>query len=188
MDLPKNTGGALIIQVSGDSPADKAGIKRGDVIVQFQGKSIEDPRALQREVIRTPIGTSVAILVVRESREQELRTMIAEQPSNLQVAKANHDSEDHGLAGIRVEPVNSHTAQKFGIENSTQGVVVTAVAPGSPADQAGLARGDVIREVNKQNIQSLEDYQVSVDSLKKDEVARLFINRSGIPLFLTIKA
>ena len=179
--------GALVTDVKEGSPADNAGIKRGDVIVQFQGTPIEDPRALQREVIGTPIGSSVAILVVREGKERELRTMIAEHPSTLQVAKLHDGLEEHGLAGIKVEPVNAHTAKMFGIENSSQGVVVTAVAPGSPADQAGLARGDVIREVNKQSIQSLEDYQLSVDSLKKNEVARIFIHRSGVPLFLTIK-
>lgn len=180
--------GALVTDVRPGSPADKAGIKRGDVIVKFQGKSIEDPRGLQKEVIRTLVGTSVSILVVRESREQELTTRIAEQPSNMQIAKANQDSEGQGLAGIKVEPVNSHTVNKFGIESSTEGVVVTAVAPGSPADQAGLARGDVIREVNRQPISSLEDYKQVANSLEKDEMALLFINRSGTPLFLTIKA
>jgi len=180
--------GALVTNVRPGSPAYKAGMKRGDVIVKYQGKSIEDPRALQKEVIRTPVGTSVSILVVRESREQELTTRIAEQPSNMQIAKANQDSEGQGLAGIKVEPVNSHTVRKFGIDSSTEGVVVTAVAPGSPADQAGLARGDVIREVNRQPISSLEDYKQVANSLEKDEMALLFINRSGTPLFLTIKA
>ncbi|UCE64554.1 MAG: PDZ domain-containing protein, partial [Nitrospirota bacterium] len=161
---------------------------RGDVIVKYQGKSIEDPRGLQKEVIQTPVGTSVSILVVRESREQELRTKIAEQPSNMEIAKAEQDSEEQGLAGIKVEPVNSHTAQKFGIDRATEGVVVTAVALGSPAEQAGLARGDVIREVNRQPISSLEDYYQVANSLEEDEMALLFINRLGTPLFLTVKA
>ena len=180
--------GALVTDVRPGSPADKAGLQRGDVIVKYQGQPIEGPRSLQREVIRTPIGTSVTVGIVRESREQELRTKIAVQPSNMQLAKAKRDSEGQGLAGIRVESVNARTMKRFGIDGSTEGVVVTAVAPGSPADQAGLARGDVIREVNKQPISSLDDYNQVSNSLEKDEMALLFINRSGTPLFLTIKA
>ena len=184
-ELAESTG-ALVTDVRPGSPAEKAGIKRGDVIVRYQGKSIEDPRALQREVLRTPIGTSVSIRVVRESHEQELRTTIAEQPSNMQFAKSNQDLEEEGLAGITVEPVNSHTARKYGLDSTTQGVVVAAVAPGSPADQAGLIRGDVIREVNRKPISSVKDYQQAANSLRKDEMALLFINRSGVPLFLTV--
>ena len=180
--------GALVTDVRPGSPADKAGIQRGDVIVKYQGQSVEDPRGLQKEVIQTPVGTSVSILVVRESREQELRTKIAAQPSNKEIAKANPDSEEQGLAGIKVEPVNSHTAQQYGIDRATEGVVVTAVALGSPAEQAGLARGDVIREVNRQPISSLQDYYQVANSLEEDEMALLFINRLGTPLFLTVKA
>ena len=179
--------GALVTNVRPGSPADKAGIQRGDVIVKYQGKIVEDPRGLQREVIQTPVGTSVSILVIRESHEQELRTSIAEKPSNKEIAKAHQDSEKQGLAGIKVEPVNSHTAQKYGIDRDTEGVVVTAVALGSPAEQAGLARGDVIREVNHQPISSLQDYYQAANSLEKEEMALLFINRLGTPLFLTVK-
>ena len=180
--------GALVTDVRPGSPADRAGVKRGDVIVTFQGKSIEDPRALQQAVIRTPVGTSVSILVIRDSREQELMTSIAEHPSSREIAQANHESQGKGLAGIKVEPVNAKTGKMFGIDSSTEGVVVTAVAPGSPADHAGLSRGDVIREVNKQPISSLEDYKQVANSIERDEMALLFINRSGTPLFLTVKA
>ena len=183
----KESMGALVTDVRSGSPAEKAGIKRGDVIVKYQGNPIADPRGLQKEVLRTPIETSVSILVVRNGQEEELHTMIVEQPTNLELAKANPSPEDHGLAGIRVEPVNSRMAQELGVAAKKQGVVVTAVAPGSPADQAGVSRGDVIREVNRHAITSLDDYKLAAESVKEGDVALLFIERSGVPLFVTIK-
>ena len=183
----KESIGALVTDVRHGSPAEKAGIKRGDVIVKYQGNPISDPRGLQKEVLRTPVETSVEILVVRDGQEQELQTMIVEQPGNLELAKADRRTEDHGLAGIRVEPVNSRTAQELGVATKMQGVVVTAVAPGSPADQAGVSRGDVIREVNRHTITSLDDYKHVAKTVKAGDVALLFIERSGVPLFLTVK-
>ena len=183
----KESMGALVTDVRSGSPAEKAGIQRGDVIVKFQGNSISDPRGLQKEVLRTPVETSVSILVVRDGQEQELRTKIVEQPINVELAQADRNTEDHGLAGIRVEPVNSRTARELGVESKVEGVVVTAVAPGSPADRAGVSRGDVIREVNRHTITSLDDYKHVAQSVKEGDVALLFIERSGVPLFLTVK-
>lgn len=179
--------GALVTDVRPGSPADKAGIKRGDVIVSYQGNPVRDPRSLQKEVLQTSVGASVSILVVRDSHEKELRTTIAEQPKDIHVAKANRDSQEHWLSGMSIAPVDSSAARELGVRNTTQGVVVTAVVPGSPADQAGVNPGDVIREVNKQTIHSLRDYEEAVKSLQKNEVALFFIDRAGVPLFLTIK-
>ena len=183
----KESTGALVTDVRPGSPAEMAGIKRGDVIKEYRGNPIPGPRALQKEVLRTPVGTTVKISVVRNSQKQELQTTIAVQSENMTLAKSEHHSTEKGLAGVRVEPVNSRLAHEWGLDSVAQGVVVTAVLPGSPADQAGLSRGDVIREVNKHTIGSIEDYEKAADSMKEGEVALLFINRSGVPLFLTIK-
>ena len=179
--------GALVSEVKSGSPADRAGIKRGDVIVKFEDQTIENPRSLQKEVLKTPVGTSVSITVVRESNPLELEAFISEQEKPLQVATSQKDMEEEGLVGLRVEPVNGQTARTYGIGDDANGVVVTAVAPGSRAEQAGLARGDIIQEVNQQKIQSMEDYRIAVKALKKDQLALIFVNRSGVPLFLTVK-
>ncbi len=191
-DLSKSFGlkqaqGALVSSVAEDSPAERAGIKPGDVITAYQGKPVEDPATLQREVTRTPVGTKAAMKVIRDGRDMELTVTVGEQAERVKVAGAD-PSMENALAGLDVQSLNQQMARELGIAGKASGVVVVGVELGSLADRAGVAQGDVIREVNRQPVKSVKDYEKVASSLKKDESALLLINRRGASLFVTVKA
>ena len=192
-DLAKNFGlkeakGALISDVSGDSPAEQSGLKQGDVILEFQGTPVEDPAALQRLVTRTPIGTKASVKVLRDGHEKDMTVTISEQPDTLKVAKAAGETDEHAaLAGVEVQTLDRKTAHELGLSEKTKGVVVTNIDPDSWAQQAGLTEGDVIQSINRQEIKSVKDYEKVMSSLKKDQPVLLLINRRGASLFMTVK-
>ena len=169
------------------SPADRAGLQRGDAIIEYQRQPIADPQALQRAVTTTPVGTEVTILVVRDGKRQSLQTTIIEHPMNQRVASRRQPDSEFMLSGVTVQELTPHVAQRLGVDRLTTGVVVTDVRAGSRAEESGLTRGDVIQEVNRQPVESVKDYRQVVKSLPKDQSALLFIHRQGVPLFLTIK-
>jgi len=183
----KQAKGALVSSVAEDSPAERAGIKQGDVITAYQGKPVEDPAVLQREVTRTPVGTKAVLKIIRNGHDMELTVMVGEQSDQAKVAGAG-PSMENALAGLDVQSLNQQMARELGIAGKTSGVVVVGVEPGSLADRAGVAQGDVIREINRQPVKSVKDYEKVASSLKKDEPALLLINRRGASLFVTVKA
>ncbi len=191
-DLAKSFGlkqakGALVGSVAEDSPADRAGLKQGDVIVTYQGRPVEDPAELQRAVTRMPVGTKATLKIIRDGREQELTVTIGEQSETAKMASADAPME-HALAGVEVQNLDRQIARELGLNGKVQGVVVVNVEPDSQADRAGLAQGDVIREINRQPVKFVKDYEKIAGSLKKDESALLLINRRGTSLFITVKA
>ncbi len=178
--------GAIVGDVKDGSPADQAGLKRGDVIVGYNGKPVEDPRALQRMVTRTPVGTETAMTVIRDGKKVELAVTVGEQPGEVRIAHSEHDQKDHALTGLAVKDLDLKTARELGLEDA-KGVVVTGVDPASEAARAGLMAGDVIREINRKPVQSLRDFEQLASSLSEKKRALLLINRRGASLFVTVK-
>jgi serine protease Do len=191
-DLAKSFGlkeakGALVSNVAEDSPAAKAGIKQGDVIVGYQQAPIEDAAALQRAVTGTSVGAKAVVKVIRNGHEQELTATVGEQTEPKQVARAESGTES-ALAGVEVQNVNPQMARELGLQDTAQGVVVVNVEPESQADRVGLTQGDVIKEINRHPVKSVKDYEQIVSALKKDQDALLLINRRGSSLFMTVTA
>ncbi|MBI5853835.1 MAG: PDZ domain-containing protein [Nitrospirae bacterium] len=185
-DLPK-TAGALVSHVADNGPAEQAGVKQGDVITGFNGMPVEDPVDLQRKVTRATVGVRVPLHIVRNGKEMALSLTLGEQPGSTTVARAEHGQADHALAGVEVQALDRQTAKELGLTGRAQGVVVTNVESDSHAERAGLQRGDVIREMNRQPVHSVKDYETIGASLKKNQSALLLIERRGAPLFLTVK-
>ena len=191
-DLAKSFGlkeakGALVSNVAEESPAEKAGIKQGDVIVGYQKTPIEDAAALQRAVTGTPVGAKAVVKVIRNGHEQELSATIGEQTETKQVARTESGVES-ALAGVEVESLNPQMARELGLQGTVHGVVVVNVEPESQADRVGLAQGDVIKEINRHPVKSVKDYEQIVSALKKDQDALLLVNRRGSSLFITVTA
>lgn len=191
-DLAKSFGlkqaqGALVGDVNEDSPAEQAGIKQGDVIIGYQGSPVEDPVALQRKVTRTPVETKATVKVVRNGHEVDLTATIGEQPDTAKIARAEQGSSEHPLAGVAVQELDRPTARELGFTKKTQGVVVMDVESESVASQAGLMPGDVIREINRQPVKSVQDYEKIASGLRKDQGALLLITRRGASLFISVK-
>jgi serine protease Do len=191
-DLAKSFGitrtkGALVSDVKEDSPADQAGLKQGDIITVYQGSPVEDAVALQRLVTRTAVGTKATMTVMRDGREKNLAVTIREQQEASKIAKAETGDTEYAFAGVAVQDLDRDRAKELGIKGTAQGVVVTSVEPDSGAEKAGLAPGDVIREINRQPVRSVKDFEKVSSSVKKGDNVLILINRRGAALFLSAK-
>jgi serine protease Do len=191
-DLAKSFGvadgkGALVTDVKEDGPADQAGLRQGDVITSYQSSPVADAVGLQRLVTKTTVGSKVPMKVMRDGHEKELTVTIGEQPGEAKIAKAEGDEKEYAFAGVSVQDLDRDTAKELGIKGKTQGVVVTNVDADSGAEKAGLMPGDVIREINRQPVKSVKEFEKLSSAVKKGENVLILINRRGASLFLSAK-
>ncbi|MBL0224184.1 MAG: DegQ family serine endoprotease [Geobacteraceae bacterium] len=180
-DLAKSFGlesekGALIASVEKDTPADKAGLKAGDVILEYDGKPVNEGNELPRYVAATPIDKKVPLVVVRDGRKQEFSVVIGLLKGDDASPAGTGGTESEKL-GITVKELNSELATRLNIKDSKAGLVVTEVKPGSPAEEAGTVPGSLIVEINGQRPDSLEKYSAVVTKIKKGDVVRLLLKR-----------
>jgi serine protease Do len=185
--LARPDGHALVSSVAEGSPAAQAGVKHGDVIVEYDGHRIARPADLARMVAATPVGKKVTIKVVRDGKEMSLSPTIARltEGDDAPVASATADKDQQGRLGVVVEPARPETARELGTV-ATQGLVVRSVEDGSPADQAGLRAGDVITEVNRQPVSKVEDLRRAVEQHKAGTPLLLLVSRDGSARYLTV--
>jgi serine protease Do len=185
-DLPDKKG-ALVSKVEPDGPADSAGIKRGDVIVEFNGQPIEEMAELPRVVAETKVGDKVKVTILRDGDRETIDVEVGRFPDDPQVAHAETDEPGEVTAeefGLRVQDLTQELAEQLGVDE-TQGAVVTRVARGSPAAEAGLRRGDVILEVDRRPITNVADLEERLAAI--DKGALLLIRRGDNTLFMAMK-
>ena len=184
----KQAQGALVSDVVGGSPADKAGIKTGDVIARLEGKDIEGSAMLRNRVAEVPVGKSVEVEVLRDKKPQTLTVTIAEQPKDMAAAgePVKGSEKSTALAGIEVRNLTREVTGQLNLPRGTQGVVVAEVESGSAAEEAGVQPGDVIVELNRKPVRNTDDFQRLSGALAKDSTALLLIVRQGGKLFLAI--
>jgi len=180
----KEKKGALVAQVISGSPAEKAGIEQGDIIVEFDGKEVNDSKDLPRMVASTPVGKAVTIKLIRNGKFLDRQMKVGEMEEKVVVAKA----PSHKPLGITVQNLTPEIARGLGLKKDT-GVVVTRVEPGSPAADAGIQTGDVVHEVNRKPVKNVEDFVQKVDQAKGQDNILLLIQRGQNNLFaaLTLK-
>lgn len=161
--LPDNSG-ALIGEVTEDSPAGKAGLKAGDVVVEFNGKKVTDSRHLRLMVAQTAPGTKAPLKVIRDGKEETVTVKLAELPAEKGLAKAGDRSgglrrggHTDPLDGVTVEDLNARSRREFNIPGHVRGALVTEVDPASAAAAAGLREGDVILEINRQPVTDADE-------------------------------
>jgi serine protease Do len=174
--------GALVANVSKDGPAEKAGVKVGDVIIEFDGKEIRDSGDLPIIVARTPVDRRVRMKVLRDKKEVQLTVGVGELKDEEVVASA----PEKGELGMTVQKLTPQIAESLGLEKA-EGVVVSAVDPGSAADEAGIRRGDVILEVDRKPIRSIDEYKKSLAGIRKGKGVLLLVRRGESTLFLALK-
>ncbi|MGC3974630.1 MAG: Do family serine endopeptidase [Nitrospira sp.] len=194
--LPEQRKGVLISDVNENGPSHTAGMRRGDVVVSFNGKEVQSVSQLRNLVARMGVGKDADIKILREGKEQVLKVRVAERPSDEVLAKREPapsaaPSEtvkppDNVLAALRVQLLDAAMQSQLNIPAKTTGVVVSSVEAGSAAESAGLQRGDVIQEVNHEVVKSLEDYQKASAKVKKDEMVVLLLSRQGNNLFVAV--
>jgi len=178
----KDTNGALVGEVVPGGPADFAGIKSGDIIISFDGKEIKKMSDLPLVVAETPIGKTVQVKVLRAAKEIILNIKVAEMAEGKIASSLPPTEESLGMA---VDDISPEIMKELKLRDRT-GVVVTEVAPGGPADEAGIQPGDVIREVNRVPVSNLKDYGAALKKSGKNKPVLLLIKRGGQTFFVSI--
>jgi serine protease Do len=179
----KETEGALISGVESNSPADKAGLKRGDLIIGLGGKKITDSTGLRNMVSGMAPGAKVDIRILRDGKEQTLSATLGEFKERKVVKKTEYENI---LKGITIQELTPSLRDKLNLPENLNGVVITAMSSDSPA-QGALQPNDVIQEVNRHAIQSAQDYDQVVSKIGEKDTVLLLIYRDGGSVYLTLK-
>jgi len=172
----KTDKGALIDEVVPNSPAAKAGLRSGDVILQFNGKPIPDGRRLQLAVADTAPGEKIPMRIWRDGEAKTVDVLVKEMPGQEQLAKndSSESSSNDTLNGVAVTDLNPETRRQYSVDPKIQGAVVTQVDPTSAAADAGLKEGEVIMEINKHPVRSADD-AVRLTTNVKDKITLLHV-------------
>jgi serine protease Do len=174
------TEGALVGDVIPNSPAEKAGIKRGDVIVKFDKDEVKTMEALPKIVGSTTPGKAVKVEIIRDGKKKILDVTIAVlKDEKIKVAASDP-------LGIQVQDITPDIAQSLKLED-VEGVLVSDVTPGEAGGEAGLKRGDIISEVNRNKVQNTEDYNRITRKLQPGDTALMLIKRGGTTIYIAVK-
>ena len=185
----KDSRGVLVSGVEPGMPAEKAGVREGDVITAVNGTRVEDSNSLRNRIAAMSPGTDVALTILRDGHEEQLHAKLIELKDDNQAAASEGGGDKEsggGQLGISVEPVTADIANRMKLKK-TEGVVVTDVDPNSPAAEAGLQSGDVILEVNHQAVKSGADIRAGVKAAGSRPTL-LLMNRDGVNHYLAIQA
>jgi serine protease Do len=178
------TNGALVSSVAEGSPAEKAGLKSGDIITEYDGRKVERVSDLPRAVAGTPVGREVRLGVVRDGTPMTLSVKVAALDAK-EPREADRSERAKPTLGLALQPLTPALAQQLGVK-ATQGLVVQNVTDGSPAADAGFERGDVIVEVDKKPVKNLAELKETVDKHGKGKPMLFRVHRRDASLFLTV--
>ena len=175
---------AVVTEVTEGSPAAEAGIKTGDIVVAFNGKPVPRSHDFPSVIADTPPGQKVTLKIVREKKEQTVAVKIGELPDESD-ASQQIEAKDAEI-GLRVQRITPEAARRLGM-NSTKGVIVVEVQPGSPADQVGVEPADVIREVNQRPVNNVKDFQLALRQGRRGDRILLLVQRGDNAVFFAVK-
>jgi serine protease Do len=183
----KGDSGVLIGDVAANSPAAQAGLERGDVVLQVNGNPVNDVRNLQLKIASMQPGTEVRLQVMRDGQAREVSLKLGEAPAEAGPGRQPGGGEPGGgMIGLSVQDLTPEIAKELELPAGTQGVVVAEVAPGSPAAMAGLARGDVIQQVNRKPVSSASEFASLVKQAGGEPILML-VNRRGSTRFVVVE-
>ena len=177
------TTGALVSDVEDGSPASKAGLQPGDVIIALNGESVKDSNVLRNEIAALQPGTDVKITVRRDGKEQVLTATLAELKSAEVDAPGRRGDDREGAFGLAVEPLTAARARELGVQGSS-GLVITNVSPGGRAAAAGLRPGDVIEQVDRKAVNNGDELRTALNNGTKPALLR--VQRGGVTLFVAL--
>jgi Do/DeqQ family serine protease len=184
----KEARGVLINSVTPGSPAEKAGLKRGDVILQLNGQAVSETNALRNQIASSKPGTQVTLRILRDGREQDIRVTLGEMVSeaSAQEPGQSRGGSTGGRLGVAVEPVTPETAAQLGIPRETQGLLVRQVQPDGVAAEAGIAPGDILVEANRQPLRAVTDLENAIRAAA-DKPVLLLVNRRGQTIYVPVR-
>jgi serine protease Do len=177
----KTSKGTLVSEAIAGSPARKAGVRRGDIILRYDGKDVPGPSTLRNMVAQSKPGERVPIKILRDRKILNMVATVGEPPAPQEAERAAlrppSDTERDTFSGLSVMTLTEDIARQLGLGSEERGVVVIGVQEGSPADEAGISRGDVIHEVDRKKVRSIEDFERIVSERDPDESALVYIKR-----------
>ncbi len=179
----KNAEGVLISSVFPKSPAEKAGLEHGDIIISFNGKRVRNAYEISRLVAETQPGSVVPVTIIRDGKQKTLKVKIGTLHEG-KIAQANEARKAWGLA---VQNLTPELAQRFGMNASEGGVIITRVLPDSPAAEAGLRHGDIILEVNRKKVRNVRDYLKALGAAKNEKSLLLLIKRGDANIYVVLQ-
>jgi len=180
----EGTTGALVSEVVPDGPAAKAGLKQGDIIIEYDGTAVKESADLPRLVARTSVGKEVPVKVRRGDDEKTVTVTVGELEEGERDETRGTSTEQLGLT---VQTLTAEIAENLGLDRGMRGVVVTEVDPDGPAAEAGLRRGDVIAEVNRRPVHNAAQYDKAVRSSGKGKSVLFLVRRGDNTIFLAIR-
>ena len=175
---------AVVTEVAENSPAAEAGVKAGDVILEFNGKPVPKSHEFPSVIADTPPGQKVSLKIIHEKKEQTIAVKIGELPEEND-ASQKLESRDPEI-GLRVQRITPEAARRLGM-SSTKGVLVMEVQPGSPAEQIGVEPADVIREVNQRPVNNVSDFERAVRQGRRGDRILLLVQRGDNTVFFALK-
>ncbi|KAB2836795.1 MAG: DegQ family serine endoprotease [Candidatus Brocadia sp.] len=180
------TEGVLVSDIQDGSPAKEAGFERGDIVIEYDGKSIRDVNHLRNSVAQTEVNKKVKVKVLRDGKEKELTVKIGEQPADLFAAGPGESPSGKDL-GMTVQNLTKEIAKSLGVEEDS-GVIVTEVQPGSPAALSEIREGDLIKEVNRKKINNVTEFKKALGEADKEKGVLMLIKRGEFSRYVIIKS
>jgi serine protease Do len=189
-NLPENSSGALVAEVTPKSPAEKAGLKNGDIIVEINGKPVKDARHLRLQVAQVAPGTKVPVKIVRDGDSKTLEVVLKEFPKDDALAKreqggSEKDSTSDALDGVTVGDVDAAARRQIGLPANVKGALVVQIDESSASYEAGLREGDVILEINRKAVHSADE-AVDMSEKIKDKRILLRVWTRGASRYLVV--
>ncbi len=176
--------GALVADVVKNSPADKAGLKRGDVVLKFDGIEIKNSRHLSKEAANRPVAKKVKVEIIRNSKPLTIEVVMGEFPDDNFLTKDGLRAESR--IGITAQELTPEIKKKLGLDPRDEGVLISEVSEESNAFEAGLRRGDVIIEVNRTVIHTLDEYQNIISKLKANDTVLFLVKRESGTFYIAV--
>lgn len=178
----KEQKGVYIAKVYEEDPADKAGIRVGDVIFMINDKIIETSRDLSLTIAGSSVGETVDVKLIREGKEQSVKVKLAKRPDQDQ--DTENLNKEFDLFGFRLKQMNADIAGKLGYPENLRGLVVIAIEPGSLASKTNIRHGDVLMEINHSNISTIQEYRQFLKNIDKGETVQLLFRRGNSHVFV----
>jgi len=185
----ENNAGVLVAEVTAKSPAEKAGVQAGDVVVEVSGKKVEGPREMQLMVAAIAPGSKVEVKLVRDGKEKVVTVELAERPG-IKVAaneKPEKPDEPDVLDGVTVADIDAEARQKFALPPESKGVVITEIDPDSASAEAGLKVGDVVHEINREPVSSSKQAVELSEKVKAEKKVLLRVSTKGTSRFVVVE-
>ena len=171
----KDGEGVLVTQVFPDDPAAKAGIEPNDIILEINGRKVETSRELSRMIAETSVGQKVDIVVLRKGSKKQFNVQLSKR-EDTEMASRNDEIRKQNEFGIAVSNVPPEVARQFNLKD-TEGVVVVGVEPDSKGEKAGILTGDIIKEINHEDVDDVDEYSKEIGKIKSGETIYMYILR-----------